>query len=231
MNDDERPLRRSYKPADERRQMLVDHGVALFSDATYEEVSIDDIAARAGVSKGLLYHYFRGKRDLYLEVVRAVCAELERTLSLDRSVPRFDNMRQGLIAFLEFARRRRRAYRSLLSGSNDAEVLALLDRTRDTLAQRLLDGLELTEPVPAPYRMAARACIGAIEAAASDWLEHDDVPAEQTVQLIMAGFLGNLLVARHVVPHGSASLDLSEGLRRFGALFAREPASAGRRDE
>ncbi|MEH2347452.1 MAG: TetR/AcrR family transcriptional regulator [Nostoc sp.] len=51
-----------------RREHLVDTALALFSEQGYDATSIKQIAARAGVAVGLLYHYFPSKS----EVMRAV---------------------------------------------------------------------------------------------------------------------------------------------------------------
>ena len=42
---------------DERRAQLLALGLRLFAEHSYDEVSIDELARAAGVSKGLLYHY------------------------------------------------------------------------------------------------------------------------------------------------------------------------------
>lgn len=43
---------------EERRAQLLEASLVLFTERSYDDVSIDDIAESAGVSKGLLYHYF-----------------------------------------------------------------------------------------------------------------------------------------------------------------------------
>src|SRR5689334_1058061 len=62
---------RSRLAVDKRRAQLLKLGQELFSNFNYDELSIDEIARRAGISKGLLYHYFPSKRDYYVEVIRA----------------------------------------------------------------------------------------------------------------------------------------------------------------
>lgn len=47
---------------DERRQQLIGVALDLFSRRSPEDVSIDEIAAAAGISRPLVYHYFPGKR-------------------------------------------------------------------------------------------------------------------------------------------------------------------------
>lgn len=57
---------RFFALPEERRRALVDAGLAVFARNDYRHASMADIAARAGVSKALLFHYFESKRGLYL---------------------------------------------------------------------------------------------------------------------------------------------------------------------
>ncbi|MEO5770206.1 MAG: helix-turn-helix domain-containing protein, partial [Polyangia bacterium] len=68
--------RRVRLPTDERRTLLLELGIRLFSTHSYEDISVDDVAVAAGMSKGLLYHYFKGKREFYVETIRAASLRL-----------------------------------------------------------------------------------------------------------------------------------------------------------
>jgi AcrR family transcriptional regulator len=57
---------------DERREQILACARRLFSERSYATVSTSEIAAAAGVARGLLHHYFGTKRELYLEVVRTM---------------------------------------------------------------------------------------------------------------------------------------------------------------
>jgi AcrR family transcriptional regulator len=48
----------------------------MFSERSYDEVSIDDLARSAGISKGLLYHYFPTKRDFYVAALNQSSSDL-----------------------------------------------------------------------------------------------------------------------------------------------------------
>ena len=62
--------RRRLEPQ-QRREQLLDVGAAMFAEKPYEDVFVEDIAARAGVSRASLYHYFPSKRDLYVTIFNA----------------------------------------------------------------------------------------------------------------------------------------------------------------
>src|SRR5687768_17791719 len=71
-----RKLTRLRLETDERRKQLVELGLEWFGAKAYDEVSIDDIAEAAGISKGLLYHYFPTKRAFYTACVGEAAAQL-----------------------------------------------------------------------------------------------------------------------------------------------------------
>src|ERR1041384_6692618 len=68
--------RRVRLETDQRRAQLLALARKAFSDRSYDDVSIDDIAREAKISKGLLYHYFPTKRDLYVAGLREIAAAL-----------------------------------------------------------------------------------------------------------------------------------------------------------
>ncbi|OLT48349.1 hypothetical protein BJF88_16845 [Cellulosimicrobium sp. CUA-896] len=71
---------RTRMPRTQRRAQLLAIGEELFASHGYHHISMDDIAARAGVGKPVLYRHFPSKLDLYLAVVDAQGDELVRTV-------------------------------------------------------------------------------------------------------------------------------------------------------
>ena len=53
----------------ERREQLLDVGRSLFAERGYDGTAVEEIAARAGVSKPVVYEHFGGKEGLYAVVV------------------------------------------------------------------------------------------------------------------------------------------------------------------
>ena len=53
-----------------RRAAITRAALEVFGSSDYKRASTDEIAARAGISKGLLFYYFRNKRSLYLYLLR-----------------------------------------------------------------------------------------------------------------------------------------------------------------
>lgn len=83
-----RGRRRRLAP-EQRRRQLIDATVAVVSRRSYHNASIAAIAGEAGVSKGLVWHYFADGDELMEQTARATLATLRETVAaeLDLSAP------------------------------------------------------------------------------------------------------------------------------------------------
>lgn len=186
---------------DERRSRLLLLGRRIFNERAYDDVSVDDIASAAGISKGLLYHYFPSKRVFYVETVRAAADEL-----IARTEPRLDlspeeKLQFALDSYLDYVAQNGKAFITLMrSGIGvDDEVAKVMEKTRRALVQRILtNGLGLKKPPPV-VRLALRAWIGFVEAASLEWIERKDVD-RVTLRGLLASSLAHSLIATGVIP-------------------------------
>ncbi len=74
--------------ADDRRKQLIRIGLMMLRTRPIHELSIDDVAGEAGISRGLLFHYFPSKRDFYVAVISAAGRRLLRVTKPSRCTPR-----------------------------------------------------------------------------------------------------------------------------------------------
>src|SRR5213592_365100 len=128
-----RPKRRVRLDIDQRRAQLLALAKQAFSDRAYDEVSIDDLAREAKISKGLLYHYFPTKRDLYVAGLAEIAQELvERCTAIPANLAPIDRVRTGLDAYLDHISQHARAYVSLMRGGigSDPEVAGVVEGVR-----------------------------------------------------------------------------------------------------
>lgn len=204
---------------DERRAQLLELGARLFAERSYDEVSIDDIAEAAGVSKGLLYHYFGSKRAFYVATVREAADQLQLRTEPDTSLPQPARARAGLDAYLSFVEEHAAPYASLMRSGigNDPEVAAIVDETRASIVGRMMSELGLSSPRPI-VRLALRSWIGLVEAASLDWLDRPEVGRETVLQLLLESLYSTLVIA--------ARLDPDAGVVVGEAPDAAPPASA-----
>jgi AcrR family transcriptional regulator len=95
--------RRRLSPEDRRSELLA-LGAKVFGERPYDEVRIDEIAERAGVSRALMYHYFPDKRAFFAAVVKA---EGDRLFEATNTQPDpdktlFEQLRTGVLAYLRY---------------------------------------------------------------------------------------------------------------------------------
>ena len=90
--------KRSRLSTDARRAQLLSSGVGLLAPRPYDEVSIEEIAHAAGVSKGLLYHYFPTKQDFVLAALERGQDELAELTAPDQTSPPPTSSAPALIA-------------------------------------------------------------------------------------------------------------------------------------
>ena len=169
-----RPRRRIRLDNDQRRAQLLALARRAFSDRAYDDVSIDDLARVANISKGLLYHYFPTKRDLYIAGLREISDELvEAIRSVPANLAPIDRVKTSVDAYLEHIARHSRAFVALMRGGigSDPEVAAVIESVRTRLFDKLLVGSPFASLVAgdARFETAVRGWIGFVEAASIDW--------------------------------------------------------------
>ncbi len=191
---------RTRMPLDARREQLLDAGVALFANRSWEEVSIEEIAAAGRVSRGLLYHYFEGKRDYYLACIEHAAEQL-RGVEPELSIPAGEQLRIGLERFFASIEQHPETHAALRRvAPADVQAEAILERDRELFTDRVLAGMPRAGAGSPLARVVARAWLGAVEAAGLHWLAHRDVPAEQLIDVLAQALIGAMREAARADP-------------------------------
>ncbi|MCX2929924.1 TetR family transcriptional regulator [Mycobacterium sp. CVI_P3] len=177
--------------AEETRRRILEVAVEAFSAQHYDEVAVGDIASSAGVAHGLLFHYFKNKRGLYLAAMEEAAREFEAAHQVDPAMPPGAQMRQRYYnQFGYLARHRGLATRLVLGGRGaDPEAWAFFEELRWREIDRgcLVLGLDPQKPA---LRMMLRAAAAAADAVAAFWHQNGqpfdvtaltDVLFEQTI--------------------------------------------------
>ena len=66
----------------QRHDQILNAAKDLFAERAYDEVSVEDIARAAGVARGLVHHYFGGRKDVYIALLERLGAQREECLRL-----------------------------------------------------------------------------------------------------------------------------------------------------
>jgi AcrR family transcriptional regulator len=157
-----------------RREQILDTAGRLFEEEGYDAVSMIDVAKAAGVTRGLVHHYFGSKRELYLAVVRSVLSEAppltapEGATSLEEIVARNASI---VLDYLSSNRGMLLAIAPSGDLGRDPEVAALAEAARENaIDQVIVNHFGDPEAAPPEARLVIRAFFGLVEAACREWL-------------------------------------------------------------
>ena len=126
---------------DERREQLLDLGVRLLGSRTIDELSIDLLAEEAGISRGLLYHYFGSKQGFHEAVVRHAAQVLLEQTAPPKGGDPLERLLASITAYVDYVIANHAGYRSLVkaaAGGNDA-LRRIYEETLAAIAERLFD--------------------------------------------------------------------------------------------
>lgn len=174
-------------PREARRRQLIDLGVRLTAASSFEDVSLDDVAAAANISRSLLFHYFPTKRDFQVAVASAAAEELLAVTEPDPALPPDERLVDSLERFVDYITGRRDAFLSLVRGATggDPAMQAVFDRAHEVVANRVLVGLGVEQAEPA-LRVALRGWVAFIEEAVVVWFEQDGLTRDELIALLRA---------------------------------------------
>jgi len=159
---------------DERRAQLLALARRAFSDRAYDDVSIDDLAHAAKISKGLLYHYFPTKRHLYVAGLREIADELVQAVtSVPSDLAPIERARSGLDAYLDHITQHARAYVSPMRGGigSDPEVADVIEGVRGKMFDVFVHDSPFAPLLAGnvKFEVTVRGWIGFVERATLDW--------------------------------------------------------------
>ena len=112
---DSRPRQRLTQ--DERRRQLLGIGLKMLTERPIQDVALDAVAEEAGISRGLLFHYFPSKTAYYEAVVAAAGRRILRNVTPPDDVTGRAALAAMVEAFVAQIERRHELYRALVEGS------------------------------------------------------------------------------------------------------------------
>jgi AcrR family transcriptional regulator len=164
---------------EERRSQLLEAALSLFAHRAPEDVSLDDVAEAAGVSRPLVYRYFPGgKQQLYEAALMSAADQLRHCFDEPHEGPLLPRLSRALDRYLAFVGRHDTGFSALLQGGSVVETsrtTAIVDGVRRAAAEHILSHLGVAGPGPR-LRMTIRMWITAVEAASLIWLDEDKQP-------------------------------------------------------
>jgi AcrR family transcriptional regulator len=124
---------------EQRREQLLDLGVRLLAHRSLDELSIDLLAEEAGISRGLLYHYFGSKQEFHEAVVRHAADQLIAQTTPPADGEPQERLLTSVTAYVDYVVANHEGYVSLVkaaAGGNDS-LRAIYDEARSALNSRI----------------------------------------------------------------------------------------------
>jgi AcrR family transcriptional regulator len=175
---------RSRRSAVDRRAQLVEIGLELLPSTPVQELTIDEVARRAGISRSLLFHYFPSKRDYYAAVTRAAARALEDHLLHGDERPGPDQVPGMLDRYVGWVETFREAHLSFVRGAagGDPWVAEVYQETRERLVDLALTALSL--PDDTRHRQLVRAWFAFTEDLVGQWAHEPTMTRPELLALL-----------------------------------------------
>lgn len=179
--------------ARERREQLLDVGRTLFAERGFEATSVEEIAARADVSKPVVYEHFGGKEGLYAVIVDREVERLTSMLLATLSQPRHPKVivEQAALALLDYIESNTDGFRILVRDSPVAQATgtfsSLIGDVATQVEHLLADQFASRDLDAATAPMYAQMLVGMIALTGQWWLE-----ARSPDKRVVAAHLVNL---------------------------------------
>ncbi|MEV6568794.1 TetR/AcrR family transcriptional regulator [Streptomyces kronopolitis] len=197
------PPRQRLSPTDRRAQLLT-VAARLFAADPYDDVLMEDVAKKAGVSRALLYRHFPSKHALFAAVYQQGADQLLAETRLDPADSLMDQLIQGMDVHLDYFTAHRNAVLAanrVLAG--DPVIQSIMTKELDALRARLLAVLPLADD-------SAREAVSAVlkswlvfvQVLCVDWLSHETCTRTQVRDTCIGALLGAL---RPLLPDTPAS--------------------------
>ena len=173
------------RPDERRAQILAAARQVLLADP-HRELTVELVAAQAGVSPALLFHYFGSKKKFQYAVIEEAAAEVMLRTAPDPSLPPDEQLRSGIRAFVRAVLEAPQLYRAtlLMSAAGDPEIRALHSDLRRVFSQWVIDavaerGIEVTPVV----ELACHGWQGYVEQTLLVWIDDPTVSPESLERL------------------------------------------------
>jgi AcrR family transcriptional regulator len=185
--------RRRLEPQ-QRREHLLDTGAALFAEKPYEDVLMEDIATRAGVSRALLYHYYPSKRDLYLALFKRASTRFLARVTIDAQLPLAEQLGTALEAhiqsFVDHPFEALTINRGALS--DDPVIQAIVNEELNVVGQRLVDQLVADGRLRDATEIAVEGWLAFVRAVCVKWIESQNISRADLTEMCLSAFGGIL---------------------------------------
>ena len=197
-------MARRRMTAPQRREQLLGVGRAAFAERGYDGISMEEIAARAGVTKPVVYEHFGGKEGLYQAVIRREMVRLEETIMGSIQEGRWrDRIERGVLALLTYVEDDTDGFVILAHGQLPGEgrtYSTILNRVTAEVSHLLAEAFKHRGLDEAMAGLYGQALVGTVSNSALWWLDQRE-PDKHIVAAHISNLCWNGLRGMEAKPH------------------------------
>lgn len=162
----------------------------MFAEKPYEDVFVEDIAARAGVSRALMYHYFASKRDLYAAIFKRASQRLSTSANPDPRLPLAEQLADGLEAHIQYFADRPFEAIAINRGafSDDPAIQAIITKELNIVGQRLIDKLVAEGRRRDVTEIAVEGWLAFVRSACVKWVQSQKITRADLTEMCLRAF-------------------------------------------
>lgn len=176
---------RSRLEPETRRRQIIEAVRPLYLSRPYNDVSTAELAAAAGVARGLINHYFGSKRDLFLEVMRSSIRMPAEELPDLSDLPLPERVRRTMDWILTAAETYGPSWVSVSGAANlhgDSDLQLVVDEADDHAARLTLDAIGLPDDPRLRARLRATAAL--VKSVCREWLQRETLTRDEALDLL-----------------------------------------------
>ncbi len=172
------------RTADDRRAQLVAIGLELLPTTPVQELTIDEVARRAGISRSLLFHYFATKSEYYTAVMDAAAALLRDHVAPRPGTPLTGQLPGMLDRFVSWVETYRDSHLAFVRGAHagDPDLARVYQGTREQLVEVALAAVPL--PDGERQRQLVRSWFAFTEDLVLQWTQEPTMSRDELLELV-----------------------------------------------
>jgi AcrR family transcriptional regulator len=171
-----------------RREQLLDTGAAMFAEMPYDDVLVEDIAARTGVSRALFYHYYESKRDFYVAMLKRASTRFLARVSFDSQLPLVEQLvvvvDAHIRSFVDYRFEAVTIYRC----ADDPAIRAIAAEELSVVGQPLIDQLVADGRLRDATEIAVESLLVFVRAACIKWIDSQNISRADLTEMCLRAF-------------------------------------------
>jgi AcrR family transcriptional regulator len=188
-----------------RRRQIVDAARAVFSERPYNAVSMNDVARSAGVTRGLIHHYFGGKTQLFGAVVQSLAELAPSLVTTEHNLPLEDMVSIGVDAWLDFVSEHRELALAVGAAGmypDDPALQGIVHAARDEIVKRIIANLRPATGESPELRFLIRSYLGLADATAREWLHRRRATRQDVHTMLTQTLIALIETSLPALTHG-----------------------------